>query len=127
MFKLLYLPWSSPWLDASDIKISLFLLLELANWYNSKLLGVVKDEHYLEEEYIFQILDRYTVITSTRIKLNNIENLFSIQLNDKDNRIIIAKGKFSFAPNGDAGFFTDFDDCYFTLKIYCKEGHDSSV
>ena len=45
-----------------------------------------------------------------------------IKLDDKDNGIIISKGLFTFEWNGGLLNMDYISNCYFTLKIYCKEG-----
>ena len=45
-----------------------------------------------------------------------------IKLDDKENGIIISKGLFAFAWKGGLFNMNYNSNCYFTLKIYCKEG-----
>ena len=44
-----------------------------------------------------------------------------IKLDDKENGIVIVKGLFNFSTIGIFGL-PDDNNCFFTLKIYCKEG-----
>jgi tetratricopeptide (TPR) repeat protein len=45
-----------------------------------------------------------------------------IKLDDKENGIIISKGLFAFEWKGGLFKMNYYSNCYFTLKIYCKEG-----